>query len=102
MTSYRTYQEYLSTPEFCSVRAIVRVRSSGICEECHTKRSVDIHHVAYCKWGEFDTEENLLDLCRQCHEGRHRCTMCNQIRLKANDIKRGVTICVRCSLKGTT
>ena len=102
MTAYRTYKEYLLTPEFHAVRSIVRHRSSGICEDCHNSVAVDIHHVAYCRWGEFDTEQNLLDLCRPCHEGRHKCTMCCQISLKASEIKRGKTICPRCSRKGTT
>jgi predicted HNH restriction endonuclease len=30
-----------------------------------------VHHVRYPPWGTFDTEENLLALCRPCHAAIH-------------------------------
>lgn len=94
-SKYKTYTEYLATPEFRSVCGIVATRSGNRCEDCGLG-AVDFHHVRYCRWGSFDVPENLLHLCRACHENRHRCSRCGSIRLKARHIKSKVNICDQC------
>lgn len=64
---YRDYQEYLQTPQFKAIRVVVFNRAKNICELCHSKPGVDPHHIRYPKWGTFDTPENLIVLCRECH-----------------------------------
>lgn len=41
-----------------------------ICENCW-KQAVDIHHIIYrSRWGS-DEAENLIALCRDCHDRSH-------------------------------
>lgn len=94
--TYQTYAEYLKTPQFAATVALVRSRSKGICEDCKSQSGVDPHHIRYCKWGEYDPPENLVFLCRQCHEKRHTCTKCGFVALKAKHVKSGSTICDQC------
>jgi hypothetical protein len=94
--SYQTYSEYLKTPEFIATVAAVRSRAKGVCEDCKKAVGVDPHHVRYCKWGQFDPPENLLLLCRRCHERRHTCQRCGFVALKAKHIKAGLSVCDQC------
>jgi hypothetical protein len=94
--SYTSYDEYLSHPEFRAVCNKVFERSGGICEWCGFRRATEPHHVQYCKWGEFDTELNLLHVCHKCHCDLHRCEVCKKVNLKAKHIKSGDRVCDRC------
>lgn len=40
------------------------------CEHCG-KRAVDIHHIIYRSHGGTDEVENLIALCRKCHDMAH-------------------------------
>nr|AKH47491.1 HNH endonuclease [uncultured marine virus] len=45
-----------------------------ICEHCKNKRAVDVHHIDNKKMGGSKTKdyiENLIGLCRKCHEMAH-------------------------------
>jgi len=101
MTRYRTYDEYLKTPEFRAVRAQVMLRSGGQCENCPDgvercdRSAVDPHHVAYCQWGDFDPPDHLLAVCRECHEALHTCEDCGGM-FGAETIKAGRTVCFDC------
>lgn len=102
--TYRTYAEYLATPQFTESCRLVRIRSRGRCENevlehdglqrCQNLAS-DVHHVRYCKWGQFDPPENLLHVCRKCHEELHTCPGCGRI-FGADWIKEKRSICFEC------
>lgn len=96
---YATYAEYLRLPAFKAVRDRVRIRSRGQCEWCGKRVATEVHHVAYCKWGEIDHEFNLLDVCHPCHCDLHRCSLCGQVSLKAAEIKAGTQVCRACRSK---
>lgn len=96
--SYSSYTEYLQTPQFRAVVAAVRRRANGACEDCRKRPGVEAHHVKYCRWGAFDTEVNLVWVCRACHERRHTCSRCGRVAIKARHIKAGVQICDDCNL----
>lgn len=95
MSTYSRYSDYLRTPEFAAVRQLVRDRSGGLCERCGDT-ATEPHHVKYCKWGEFDSPENLIDMCNRCHCNAHRCESCGRVNLKARHIKRGQKRCDDC------
>jgi hypothetical protein len=42
------------------------------CELCEERAGVDAHHVTYRSRGGHDSPENLLFVCRPCHEDIHR------------------------------
>jgi hypothetical protein len=94
--SYSTYAQYLAHPRFRAAVAEALRRASGRCEQCQESRQTEPHHVRYCAWGQFDPPENLLMLCRSCHEDAHRCVVCGLVRLKAKQIKQNKTTCERC------
>lgn len=106
--TYSTYDEYLRTPEFRAARANAFWRACGRCEadkyehdgirRCENL-ATEVHHVAYCAWGKYDTAENLLAVCHGCHEDAHRCDCCGEVNLKARDIKAGRTTCFDCYSK---
>ena len=94
---YSRYEEYLRHPIFRAVCREVAKRSGGLCEESECRnKAIDMHHVRYCKWGEFDTADNLLHLCRECHERRHRCSKCGGF-MKSDSIKAGRSTCGLCA-----
>ena len=41
------------------------------CEVCNAK-AVDIHHIIFRSQGGSDEIENLMGLCRECHNNAHR------------------------------
>ena len=109
MIHYKTYAEYLKHPNFRCVRAIAWTRANGKCENaipdprvgevrCN-KLATEVHHLAYCKWGEFDPPENLLVVCHECHCELHRCEDCGGY-LKADSIKANRTVCFGCYSNG--
>lgn len=100
MLSYKTYAEYLQLPEFRAVCKTVRERSGGICEICRQREASQPHHVKYCRWGEIDRPENLIDSCYQCHCDAHRCERCSRVCLKAREIKLGLKVCAACRQSG--
>jgi hypothetical protein len=95
---YSTYTEYLALPEYRAVCRIVAERSQGLCEFCGDTAD-DFHHVKYCKWGEVDTPDNLLHVCRECHENEHTCHGCGGY-LKAEAIKKRSKFCRQCRDNG--
>jgi hypothetical protein len=95
-SKYKTYQEYLATPEFRDVCKIVAGRSGGVCERCEFKKADQFHHVKYPRWGSFDVAANLLHVCYPCHCELHRCERCGETALKAAEIKSGDTECREC------
>lgn len=65
------YESHLQSPEWQIIRRKVFDRSGGICEGCHERRAVQVHHLTYARLG----HEMLFDLvavCIQCHESIHK------------------------------
>ena len=96
--SYRTYSEYLRHPQFIAAREAAMLRDSYRCVDCGSS-ATEVHHIRYCKWGGFDTAENLISLCHGCHCERHRCGTCGEVALKAFEIKSGSKNCRDCVMK---
>ncbi len=42
-----------------------------LCEACHRERVVDIHHLVFRSHGGSDQIDNLVGLCRSCHNRAH-------------------------------
>jgi len=98
---YRSYREYLAHPTYREACRAVAVRSGGMCEaDGCTNKAKDVHHTRYCKWGEFDPPENLMHLCRDCHEKAHTCARCGGV-LKSDAIKAKSRLCATCRQRTT-
>lgn len=44
---------------------------SRICDRCGQAQNVENHHINYRVYGGTDDKENLISLCRGCHDYRH-------------------------------
>lgn len=65
---YASYGQYLSSPLWSKIKAMVKERSKGICECCLKRRSRQVHHADYLmKTLNGESIEALVDLCGRCH-----------------------------------
>lgn len=67
-----SYAEYLMQPEWRAIRADALAKARYRCQMCneHDER-LDVHHRAYPRRGR-ERPEDLIVLCRSCHETFHR------------------------------
>lgn len=63
---WKTYQEYLASPEWAAKRDAALEYAKHRCQLCYSPKKVEVHHRRYVEWG---TEEpsDLTVLCRRCH-----------------------------------
>lgn len=66
----RKYALYLKSPEWTAIRAAVRARSGGWCEQCRWRRAREVHHETYHNVYA-ERLDDLKHLCRACHESEH-------------------------------
>ena len=52
-------------------REQVWARGNGMCEFCHMAAMTDVHHIAGRGGDDPHRMENLIGLCRGCHERAH-------------------------------
>jgi len=52
-------------------RAAVLARAAGGCERCGMRYKLELHHRHYDSQGR-EVPDDLLALCRVCHEAEHR------------------------------
>jgi len=70
MRHYREYSTYLNHWLFKSVRAVVFARAKNSCELCGAV-ATEVHHTQYPAWGAFDTPNNIMAICHECHKKIH-------------------------------
>lgn len=69
MSSFN-YSEYLKSEEWQRKRKL-RLKVAGYCcEQCGIAAPLDIHHVTYENVGR-ETIDDLIALCRDCHDEKH-------------------------------
>ena len=54
-----------------STRHYVFTRDNWHCRHCNNSHGLDPHHVVYKSAGGMDVPNNLLTLCRKCHDDIH-------------------------------
>lgn len=65
------YEDYLQTPEWKHVIAVIGRVVDGVCELCkEPRRWLDVHHLTYERRGQ-EWGSDLLALCRPCHYMTH-------------------------------
>jgi 5-methylcytosine-specific restriction endonuclease McrA len=76
---------HMNRPPISSdVRRAVLNRAKGGCEDCGSRGTLELHHLTYThpyshpglSWAEesifgYETPNDLVALCRECHHGRH-------------------------------
>lgn len=67
---FRSYDQYLASPEWLEKRGLVLRRANSQCEGCGVQPAEEVHHLTYEHVGnEFLFE--LVALCHCCHERIH-------------------------------
>ena len=62
-----------------ATREAVKARSGGMCESCHLKRAIHMHHREHIGMGgargvravRLGQPENIIHLCLDCHRREH-------------------------------
>ncbi len=49
----------------------MKAEKHKICEKCGSSINVQVHHVVHKQFGGKDNKENLMYLCKDCHEKEH-------------------------------
>ena len=62
------YQKYLASREWRLKRKEVIERADNICERCFSADIANVHHLTYERLGKEDARNDLLGVCRPCHE----------------------------------
>ncbi|HEY4385216.1 MAG TPA: RNA-guided endonuclease IscB, partial [Ktedonobacteraceae bacterium] len=73
---------------FANTKAFVLTRDGYTCQQCQGKskdQRLEVHHLVFRSQNGSDEEENLLALCKTCHDGLHAGT----ITLKRTGKKKG-------------
>jgi 5-methylcytosine-specific restriction endonuclease McrA len=55
------------------LRRQVLERDGWRCQQCGQRRSLEVHHLQLRSQSGADEPENLITLCRRCHQRRHLC-----------------------------
>lgn len=64
------YNLYLASREWGVLREAVMRRCGDICERCNKHKATQVHHQTYIRKYHEDLED-LLGICRLCHEFTH-------------------------------
>jgi 5-methylcytosine-specific restriction endonuclease McrA len=65
------YSSYLKTNHWACIRAFALERAHHQCALCPTTSPLDVHHRSYQRLG-FEAPEDLIVLCRECHDRHHQ------------------------------
>lgn len=93
----QTYQDYLASPEWDELRRRCYRRAGHRCENCRLETKLDAHHTIYRQPISLGVVEDLLALCRFCHDQWHR--WYDARRLPARVFSRDETLQVLANLR---
>lgn len=64
------YYDYLKSPQWQTVRDAALKRANHQCEKCKSGKNLEVHHITYKRLG-YELPEDLIVLCKDCHENVH-------------------------------
>ena len=65
------YQEYLKSERWATLKKIARERAGNRCQVCNSKAALQCHHRSYDRLREDGEIDDLIVICRSCHERYH-------------------------------
>ena len=71
---------------FANTKAFVLDRDKYTCQNCKGKKKnnrLEVHHIIFRRNGGSDEQENLITLCKTCHDGLHK----GDIEVKGGKVK---------------
>lgn len=79
-----SYDQYLRSPEWKELRQKRIQRDNYQCVICGSAKNLDVHHISYIHMGESGEIDDLITLCRSCHQKIHEYDIA---RKQAQDLK---------------
>jgi RNase P subunit RPR2 len=81
--NYEKYREYISSSKWLErkskfVVSMVKSKKPIRCFDCKCKNWLQLHHTSYKNLYK-EKDEDLVLLCKQCHESRHNIKDSNQM-----------------------
>lgn len=73
---------------YANTKAYVLTRDAYCCQHCQGKKKdsrLEVHHIVFRSQNGSDDEDNLITLCKTCHDALHR----GEVVLKKNGRKKG-------------
>ena len=64
------YNQYLKSNHWLLVKLAALIRANFQCESCGKQEHLEVHHKTYERRNE-ETSEDVMVLCRRCHEDKH-------------------------------
>jgi 5-methylcytosine-specific restriction endonuclease McrA len=65
---YKPSQEREDKPEWDAIVKVIKARDKHMCQSCHMKVGLTVHHILSRKEGGTDFPPNLITLCKYCHD----------------------------------
>ena len=72
MHTDKDYKEYIHSENWKEVRKQAFKAHGKFCARCKTDKNLDVHHKTYKRFKAEDIENDLIPLCRGCHEACHK------------------------------
>lgn len=66
------YTNYITSPEWFSLRRKVFDKYGKYCRRCKSSRRLHVHHKTYERLGKECIETDLVVLCKSCHDKYHK------------------------------
>ena len=82
----KKYHDYLKTDSWRKKRKKVLIRDNWTCQKCHEQRASDIHHLTYVRIFR-ERMEDLMAVCRKCHEELHGIERASVFKQSTDPIK---------------
>lgn len=68
----KVYSEFLQSNYWKNVRQNILIRDNNSCVKCNKKTKLEVHHKTYKNHGKEHLHlDDLITLCRTCHELEH-------------------------------
>jgi hypothetical protein len=81
----KRYHAYLQSAGWRWLVRQVKQRCEGICERCHVNDMADTHHLTYARVFH-ERLDDLLGVCRSCHEYLSGRSQFDPVKLRAGDL----------------
>ena len=65
------YNLYLNSRKWQKIRARIIQRRLFRCEQCGSRKQLEVHHLTYKRVGGNEKDDDLEVLCRSCHKIEH-------------------------------
>ncbi len=88
-----SYKKYLNSDGWTKKRRHAFVTLGNVCEICHSKEELEVHHNNYTNLGKEKPRRDLVVLCQKCHQ-------CLHLKVRAQELgyNPGKKACSLCSL----